>query len=106
MGISYYGGMLVGDYAEKLKIPDSILNHEDYINKLSPVEEFLYEMGLEVYNEVYDADKRYQVWGFPVKNIMVNSIDNKWLDDIRDKAKRFHDIFGVPAKLIGSQNII
>jgi len=53
----------------------------------------------------YDCNHDYTVYGFRVGDILISEIDDHWIKDIRDKARKFEEITGVSARLIGTQDI-
>jgi len=95
MGIDYDGGMIVGELGMELEKP------EDFDGELY---EWVEEVGLDRMSQWYDSDIDYNYVGFRVDNVVVDDID-EWLRDVRKKAKEFYRLTGVPARLIGTQNI-
>jgi len=96
MGIDIDGGMIVGELAADLTFP--------IIEGMYPLE-WAYKQGLHSMSLYYDAELEEHYIGFPVENIKVVDMDATWFKNIRDLAKKFEDIFHVPAKLIGTQNV-
>ena len=100
MGIEYSGGMIVGAPADCIPydeedFEDSWLYYETLENK-----------GIVSYSLWYDAGNDGQVWGFPIRDVVVDSKDfDLWLDEVRQKATEFEEITGVKAELIGMQDI-
>jgi hypothetical protein len=96
MGIDYDGGMIVGELGRKLEVPDEFDgNMNDYIE----------EHDMDAMSLYFDADTDYQYIGFKVPNVMVSELDGDWLTDVKAKAEKFEELFYVPAKLVGTQNI-
>lgn len=96
MGVDIGGGIIVGELRENVHLPD-IEGLEDYelaefynMNELSPC---------------YDSDIESRYVGYKVsRNTLVTDID-KFIEDVQKKAKIFEDITGVPARLIGAQDV-
>ena len=95
MGIDYDGGMIVGDYAENLDIPNTE-ELEDY--------EWIEENDLDEMYPWYDAPLEECIVGYCVSDVKISDMDD-WLKDVKEKAKKFKELFGKEAKLIGTQNI-
>lgn len=95
MGISCDGGMLVGNSADELNIPE----HEDGPG------EWCYEQGLSEYSPWFDAGFEESYVGIPIDNIAVKDIDETWIAQLKEKAQKFKEITGAEAMLIGMQNI-
>ena len=96
MGIDYSGGMLVGASGSALKVP------EDYEGELS---EFAEDHEMEYYSEHYDAGDNDRYYGYPVEDTLVSEMNEEWLSYVKRLADKFETLFGVPASLIGSQDI-
>jgi hypothetical protein len=96
MGIDIEGGMLIGAHGSKIIIP------EEYEDEWY---EFLEDHDWVSYSEHYDAGFEYSYIGYPIDDILVDEIDDKWLEKIRVLAAEFEKITGVKAYLIGTQNV-
>lgn len=96
MGIYYSGGMIVGNSGGDVSEP------EEYEGDFQL---WLEENGMDSMSLHFDADQDSQIVGFAVKDILVSDIDEKWIEDIRAKSAKFEELTGVPAKLIGTQDI-
>ena len=94
MGIDISGGMFVGEHADKIEPPEGVELYE-----------FADDSGMDSYSEHYDADDDYTYYGFSIDDILVSDIDDAWISDIKEKAARFEKLTGVPARLIGSQDV-
>ena len=95
MGIDYSGGMIVGALGAELSEQDGFDSLSEWAEENEMVTMSLY----------YDAAESDCYYGFAVKNVPVRDIDQKWIDDLRKKADQFEKLSGVPAKLVGTQNI-
>jgi hypothetical protein len=95
MGIDYSGGMIVGELG-------SVLPEQDGFEDLMEWAEGNEMVSMALY---YDADLEDRYYGFAVENVLVSEIDQKWIDDLKKKADQFEKLSGVPAKLVGTQNI-
>lgn len=97
MGINMKGGMIVGNHASGFEYPDE---YESF-------NEFCEYNHLDTMSECYDAGQDGQYFGFRVIDIPVNEIyeDGGWLNDVRDKAKKFEKLTGLKAELIGTQDV-
>ncbi len=96
MGIDYDGGMIVGELGSYLSVPDDFDGN---------MHDFIEEHDMDTMSLYFDADTDYQYIGFKVPNIMVADLDSVWINGIKSKAEKFEELFGVPAKLVGTQNI-
>ena len=96
MGIDYSGGMIVGEEFGKINIP------EDYEGEGY---EWVEDVGLERFSPWYDAEVEYCVVGFSVSDVSVDEITGEWLSIVQRKARKFYELTGVKAKLIGMQDI-
>jgi hypothetical protein len=96
MGVSYSGGMIVGEHATD--IPEPELEDQDLY-------EWAEDNGMERMSEHYDADDNYTYYGFEVPDVEVSEMRGTWLDDVLEKAAKFKELTGVSARLIGTQNI-
>lgn len=96
MGIDYSGGMIVGASGGDIEVPD------DYEGSLG---EWTEENEMDSMSEYYDAPEESTYYGFEVPDILVEVIDGDWLADVKSKAKKFEELTGVKATLIGTQNI-
>ena len=96
MGMDIDGGMIVGALGEDLfdKKPEGV-----------PLYEWVDDLGLDRLSKYYDADDEECYYGFCVDNVLVTEMTEEWIRGIRMKAIRFADLTGVPAMLIGSQDI-
>lgn len=98
MGIDYDGGMIVGNYYDKIdydRIPDDL--DDDY--------EWLEDQGMSYMSPYYDCLRSECIIGFKIDDIDVNEMNEEWFNMIKEKAKKFKDITGIDAKLIGTQDI-
>ena len=95
MGIDYSGGMIVGELGKKLPLPDGY----------DSLSEWADENDLKVMSLHYDADTDWCYYGFEVPNVQVSEMNEVWLQGILEKAETFERLTGVPAQLIGTQNI-
>lgn len=99
MSIDYDGCMIVGRYADD--ISDWLESGEDPDDPWDLLE----NSGMTHASLYYDAPIREAVIGFRVDDVMVNSMTEGWLDTVVAHATKFEELTGVPAKLIGTQNI-
>ena len=98
MGIDYSGRMVVGEVLEETKIYQKENDVECWYDWHD-------ENGMEMCAPYFDADVEYCTVGFEIDDIPVDDIDEVWLKDIRDKAKKFEELTGTKARLIGTQDI-
>lgn len=96
MGIDYSGGMIVGELGSELKEPD------DYEDGLA---EWAYDNGMSCMSLYYDASHNQCFFGFLVPDVLVSDMNTEWLAGIMLKAAEFTRLTGVPARLIGTQDI-
>ncbi len=97
MGADIEGVMIVGNDA----------NGFDYPAKYGSYMDFIEASELDIMYESYDSRPDRQYFGFKVDGIPIKDIHekSKWLEDVREKAKRFEELTGLEAKLIGTQDI-
>jgi hypothetical protein len=93
MGIDIEGGMIVGRLGKDIEC-----DHDDGLT------EWAEENGMDNYSLHYDADEDWRIYGFEVKDVLVDEID-EWVKTVKEKAKEFKNITGLEAKLFGSQNV-
>ena len=96
MGVDYDGGIIIGELGRYLSVPDEFDGN---------MNDFVEEHDMDTMSLHYDADTDFQYIGFKFPNVLVSGIDGEWIDDVKDKAILFEELFGVPAKLVGTQNI-
>ena len=96
MGIDYDGGMIVGAKG------DVILSKNEFEEGIF---EWAEEHELDDMSLWYDADPEDKYYGFRVKDVLVSEIEGEWLADVKEKARKFQALTGIPAELIGTQNI-
>lgn len=96
MGIDYSGGMIVGEIGSKIREPD------DYEDGLC---NWVYDNEMDTMSLFCEAGTDGQYFGFTVKNVPVAEMDGDWTADVKAKAEKFERLTGVPAKLIGTQDI-
>ena len=96
MGIDYDGGMIVGEHAQHLAVPD------DYEENLF---EWAEDNEMTTMSQWYDAGEEGMYCGFEVPNVPVAEMGGDWLKDVQKKAAKFKELTGVSARLIGTQNI-
>lgn len=104
MGIDYDGGMIVGSDLDQ-GIIDKLKEKYGYDYGLDLCDSKLSEMGIINMSPYSEADDEFCVWGFKVDNIAIEHIDQDWIKELQEKAKRFEEITGVKASLIGCQDI-
>lgn len=101
MGIDVDGGMIVGERASKLNISESMLgeyNCED-------LSEFYSEV-LDNMSPYFDSDVGDWIVGYTVPDVLINSPEfDQWWLRVREMAHNFEKLTGVPARLIGTQNV-
>jgi len=95
MGIDYSGGMIIGEIGSELPEPEGHDSLSEWAEENEMVTMALY----------YDAAEEDCYYGFAVKDVLVSEIDQKWIDDLKTMAGKFEKLSGVPAKLVGTQNI-
>jgi hypothetical protein len=93
MGIDIEGGMIVGRLGKDIEC-----DHDDGLTELAE------ENGMDNYSLHYDADEDWHIYGFEVKDVLVDEID-EWVKTVKEKAQEFKNITGLDAKLFGSQNV-
>ena len=96
MGIDIEGGMIVGRLGKDM---------QSCSGDMSLYEWAVEENEMDSFSMYYDAGEDYQYFGFEVKDVNVDDIEGEWLEDVKEKSKRFKDLTGLDAKLIGSQNV-
>lgn len=94
MGIDYSAGMIVGCHGEDLNWPEDCECEYEWAE----------DNGLERMSNHYDADYLNSYFGFLVKDVLVDDID-EWLKEVKKLAKEFEDLTGNKASLIGAQDI-
>lgn len=112
MGIDYSGNMIIGETAENIQEQLSKIEEENEVQVINDdddqefdIREWLDDKGLDTCNQYFDCDVCDTVIGFIIPDVPVKDIDEKWLAEVREKAEKFKKIFGVEARLIGTQDI-
>lgn len=96
MSIDISGGMILGAPIKGIKLfKDSDIDVGDW----------LYEHKMEHMSPYYDCEREYWIIGFGIEDVLVEDMDQKWLDNIKSQAEKFEKLTGVKAKLIGMQNV-
>lgn len=95
MGTSISGGMVVG------RMGCEIMEPGDYDGDFDGWTE---EMGFDRMYPQYDADEEDCYYGFTVSAVDIEDID-EWVIIVKRLSKKFEEVTGVPARLIGSQNV-
>jgi len=96
MGIDITGGMIVGAKGDSIDIPESINDN---------IEEYAEDNDMESRSPHYDADEEDKFFGFNIPDILVSDINDAWVESIKEKARKFKELTGADAKLIGMQNV-
>jgi hypothetical protein len=94
MGIGYNGGMIVGNYAEDLKLDNS---HNIW--------EYAEDKGMEVMSLYYDALDENCAIGYEIENIDTEDMDIAWLKKVKELGIKFKKITGLDPILMGIQDI-
>ena len=96
MGIDYNGGMIVGAYGDEITVPE---NFEDLNSWL------LDKYDMTRMASFYDADNSNSFFGFPIDDILINDLNEEWINKIKKLGKKFEDITLIKATLVGIQDI-
>lgn len=94
MGIDIDGGMIVGEYANKMD-----LQCEDLYDLLVEIH------GMSCMSPWFDCGSDEYFFGYIVDDINVRDLDTQWLIEITRMAIKFEDMTGVPARLVGMQDV-
>jgi len=97
MGIDYSGGMIVGNIGDLLPELDEKYDGDIY--------EWVQENDMSIMCQYFDADISNSYVGFSIKDVLVSEINDEWISTIKKIADKFESLTGVPAKLIGTQDI-
>ena len=95
MGMDIDGSMMVGCYVEEL-----FYDEDDFENTY----EYLESLGLETLSPYYASEIGERFCGFYVSDVPIANID-KWLLDVKEKAKEFESLTGQEANLVGMQDV-
>ena len=96
MSIDISGGMIIGASIKDTKFfKDSDIDVGDW----------LYEHKMKYMSPYYDSTQEEWIIGFKIEDVLVEDMDQKWLDNIKSQAEKFEKLTGVKAKLIGMQNV-
>ena len=98
MGIDISGGMIVGAWMEECDIPET--THGDKYD-------WLEEHGMETMRCHYDCGDGDKFIGYSIEDVTVAELtnSNEWIDHVDLLGKRFQRLLGVPAKLVGMQDV-
>ncbi len=94
MSIETEGGMIVGRIGCDIPVKDGV-----------DLTEFCEDHDMTYMSLHYDADSDYRVYGFLVEDIWAADIEGTWLTEVKELAVKFEEITGVPAVLMGSQDV-
>jgi hypothetical protein len=94
MGIDVDGALFIGNKVDLIE-KEELVNQEDWAE----------EIGLDTISPWYDCAEEYQYVGFGIDSVLVSDMTELWISNMKEKAKRFEELTGVPAKLIGMQNV-
>lgn len=96
MGIDVSGGMLVGNRADSIDLGD----------EYEFAWEFAEEHGMVIFSAWYDAGVEGQYIGFRVEDVDPLSEEFfDWVTNVTTSAKKFKEITGCDATLIGMQDV-
>lgn len=101
MGIDYDGGMIIGNYFEEISIPEEW--YEEQSNDYET--EWIEENDLSRMCPWPDAHLDACIVGFEIPDVKVKDMDEAWMDMIKEKAKKFEELTGAEAILIGAQDV-
>lgn len=97
MGVDISGGMIVGANASEIDYDTEEFECGEYYRE---------HHGMKSYSLHYDACESSQIWGFSVEDVEIDSDEfDEWCISVKLKAKKFEEITGVKASLIGSQDV-
>ncbi len=94
MGIETDGGMIIGRMGCDIPMKDGV-----------DIDEWADENDITYMSLVYDAQLYDRVYGFLVDDVIVNDMEDTWLFEVQRLAKKFEELTGVPALLMGSQDV-
>lgn len=94
MGIDTDGGMIIGERGHKIEAPEG----EDFAD-------WAEDNKLERMAMYYDADTDDCYYGFTIVDVLVEDMTGEWLQYIHKLANKFEELTGVPAMLIGTQDV-
>jgi len=95
MGIDINGGMIVGNDAGHVPVPDDVEDTLDWLE----------EQGMDQFCRYFDADFDAQVWGFEIKSVWREDELDDFMAEIKRKMAKFKELTGADAKIYGMQNV-
>lgn len=100
MGIDISGGMFVGAHYS-----DICIDVDEEGNEIHDLGDYLVcDLDMDSFSPWYDAGSDECYFGFKVDDVLVKDIDN-FVITIKELAKKFEELTGTQAKLIGMQNV-
>jgi len=101
MVIDIEGKMLVGERVSKLNISEEMLEQYDCEDEY----EFYTEI-LDYASPYFDSDPEDWFVGYGISNTSIGDDGwTVWVNRVEEAAKNFQRLTGVPARLIGTQNV-
>ncbi|RKZ94768.1 MAG: hypothetical protein DRQ46_09420 [Gammaproteobacteria bacterium] len=94
MGIETDGGMIIGRMGCDIPMKDGV-----------DIDEWADENDITYMSLVYDAQLYDRVYGFLVEDVWATNIEGEWLTQVKELAVKFEELTGVPALLMGSQDV-
>ena len=113
MGIDISGGIIVGAHGSDLdfsSLEDHVPADDVWWEDGDDVDyaDLLWYFELERYAEYYEAGLDQSHIGFKVSDVSctkLKSTDSEWMFDVLRKAKKFEELFGINAMLLGCQYV-
>lgn len=100
MGIDITGGMFVGAHYSDINI-----EVDEEGNDIEDLGEYLVcDLDMDSFSPWYDAADDESYFGFKVNDVLVKDIDN-FVVTVKELAKKFEELTGAEAMLIGMQNV-
>jgi len=94
MSIETDGGMIIGRMANDIPMKDGV-----------DIDDWCADNDITYMSLRYDAQLYDRVYGFLIDDVIVNDMEDTWLFEVQRLAKKFEELTGVPAMLIGSQDV-
>ena len=93
MSINIDSGMIVGEEVSKLGLSKDI-----------DIGDWAYKNNIKIMSPWFDSSPDDWSIGFEVNDVIVDEMAD-WMEDIKAKAKKFEELTGTKAKLIGMANV-
>jgi len=96
MGVDIEGTMIVGRWGSEL----------ESFTEIDDVYDFLVEdNNMDAVSTYYDCPAEHMIFGYYIDDINVDDLGLEWLNTVKEQAKKFKEITGLDAELMGVADV-